>query len=67
VSDETQAEQETVIEVVCTKTKEVVRTIDITKHSDRNADKIRSGLERNLNHIEYHTRVVTRVKESREP
>lgn len=49
----------TVLEVVEYETNEVVETIDLTKHSPRNRDKIERGMNINLNHAEYFTRVTT--------
>ena len=60
-------ENEIVIEIVCTKTGEVVRTIDITHESKKNAEKIEAGIQRNLNHDEYHTRTAARRKRAKGP
>jgi uncharacterized FlaG/YvyC family protein len=47
-----------VIEVVDNETGEVVKTIDVTSRSDREVEKIDSGLNINMNHERYFTRIV---------
>jgi len=43
---------------------EVVRAVDVTGKSDRQIDKIESGIMRNMNHEEYYTEIV--ITESEE-
>lgn len=52
----------TFIEVVETATKKVVRRVEVTRHGERARDRIDSGMNINLNHSEYHTRVVRERK-----
>lgn len=47
-----------VLEVVETATNKVVREIDVTDHGARATEKIESGVNRNLNHEAFHTRLV---------
>lgn len=45
--------------VIHSKTKKVVKTVDITGKSDRQVDKLDCGLSRNMS-LEYRTQVVTK-------
>ena len=47
----------TVIEIVEHATLEVIKTVDVTGKSKRLMDKVDDGINRNLNHEEYFTRI----------
>lgn len=47
----------TYIEVIEFKTKQVVKRVDVTGQTERQIDKVDDGLNINLNHEEYYTRV----------
>ena len=53
------------LEVVKSSTEEVVKSIDVTDSSDRYIEKMEIGLNINLNHDQYYTRV-TEIKETNE-
>jgi len=53
------------LEVVKSDTEEVVKSIDVTDSSDRSIEKMEIGLNINLNHGQYYTRV-TEIKETNE-
>lgn len=49
------------LEIVAYENEEVIRQMDVTEKTDREIDKIESGLNINLNHSEYFTRLKTEL------
>ena len=60
---ETKADR--VLEVVETATGNVVHQIDVSNRGPRETEKIEGGMNRNLNHAEFHTRIVPPLPEEK--
>ena len=50
----------TKIQIIEFKGDKIVKTIDVTGKTERTVDKIEDGININLNHSEYYTKVVTK-------
>jgi hypothetical protein len=44
-----------VIQVISYESGEIVHEVDVTGRSERNVDRVESGINRNLNHDQYYT------------
>ena len=47
-----------VVEIVETATNKVVKVVDVSEQGRRNAERVEAGMNRNLDHVRFYTRMV---------